>query len=126
MARSGSQSVERAMAVLQCLVEADSDIGVTEIAGRADLTVSTAHRLLRALRATGLVSQDQTSERYRLGPGAVALGRRAELRLGFDRLQPHLNELATDTGESITLGTRLSNEMLVVSHIPSAHPLRVG
>ena len=126
MTRSGSQSAERALTVLQCIAEADGDIGVSEIGARTGLSVSTAHRLVQALRATGLVSQDQRSERYRLGPGAVALGRRAELRLGVDRLQPHLRELAMCTGESVTLGTRLGNEMLVVSHIPSAHPLRVG
>src|SRR5215204_582150 len=127
MARSGSQSVERALAVLQCIAEADGDIGVSEIGGRCGLSVSTAHRLVQALRAPGLVSQDQRSERYRLGPGAVALGRRAELRLGVSRLEPHLRDrLAACTGESITLGTRLGNEMLVVSHIPSSHPLRVG
>src|SRR5215216_4321931 len=114
------------MAVLQCIAETDRDIGVSEIGARTGLSVSTAHRLVQALRATGLVSQDQRSERYRLGPGAVALGRRAELRLGVDRLQPHLRELGMCTGESVTLGTRLVNEMLVVSHFSYAHPLQVG
>src|SRR5215217_67901 len=83
VARSGSQSVERALAVLQHIGEADEDVGVSELAARTSLSVSTTHRLVQALRTAGLVAQDERSERYHLGPGAVALGRRAEARLGF-------------------------------------------
>ena len=124
MARSGSQSVERALAVLQHIAQADDDVGVSEIATRTGLSVSTAHRLIQALRGAGLVSQDERTERYHLGPGAVALGRRAEARLGFDRLLPHLRTLGAKTGESISLGTRVGTEMLVVLHVDSPHPLR--
>ena len=124
VARSGSQSVERALAVLQHIAQADDDVGVSEIAIRTGLSISTAHRLIQALRGAGLVSQDERTERYHLGPGAVALGRRAEARLGFDRLLPHLRTLGAKTGESISLGTRVGTEMLVVLHVDSPHPLR--
>jgi IclR family transcriptional regulator, acetate operon repressor len=124
VARSGSQSVERALGVLRGIAEADDDLGVSEIASRTGLSVSTAHRLVQALKAVGLVAQDERSERYHLGPGAVALGRRAEGRLGFDRLLPHLRDLGRRTGESISLGTRVGTEMLVVLHVDSAHALR--
>jgi IclR family transcriptional regulator, acetate operon repressor len=116
--------VERALAVLQRIAESDDDIGVSELAARTGLSVSTAHRLVQALRTAGLVAQDERSERYHLGPGAVALGRRAEARLGFDRLLPHLRALGARTGESISLGTRVGTEMLVVLHVDSSHPLR--
>jgi IclR family transcriptional regulator, acetate operon repressor len=124
VARSGSQSVERALGVLRGIAEAEDDLGVSEIASRTGLSVSTAHRLVQALKAAGLVAQDERSERYHLGPGAVALGRRAEARLGFDRLLPHLRDLGRRTGESISLGTRVGTEMLVVLHVDSTHPLR--
>jgi DNA-binding IclR family transcriptional regulator len=124
VARSGSQSVERALGVLGCIADGGGDVGVSEIAARTGLSVSTAHRLVQALRAAGLVAQDAQTERYHLGPGAVALGRRAESRLGYDRLLPYLRELGARTGESISLGTRVANEMLVVLHVESPYPLR--
>ncbi len=124
MARSGSQSVERALDVLRGIADAGGDVGVSEIAARTGLSVSTAHRLIQALRAAGMVAQDEQTERYHLGPGAVALGRRAESRLGYDRLLPYLRELGAQTGESISLGTRVGIEMLVVLHVDSPHPLR--
>jgi DNA-binding IclR family transcriptional regulator len=124
MARSGSQSVERALAVVRCLAASDEDLGVTDVAARTALSVSTAHRLLQALRTDGLVAQDPRTERYHLGPGFVALGRRAEARLPFDHLVPRLEELAGATGESVSLGTRVGDEVLIVLHVDSPQPLR--
>jgi DNA-binding IclR family transcriptional regulator len=47
-----------------------------EVARALDLPTSTTHRLMRSLRARGYVVR-MTSGRYRLGPAAMALGRRA-------------------------------------------------
>jgi DNA-binding IclR family transcriptional regulator len=124
MARTGSQSVERALTVLRCLAASDVDLGVSDIATRTSLSVSTTHRLLQALRADGLVAQDPRTERYHLGPGLVALGRRAEARMPFDHLMPHLEALAQATGESVSLGTRVGDEVLIVLHVDSPQPLR--
>lgn len=122
--RTGTQSVERALRVLGLLATAPQDVGVTAVAAATDLTVSTTHRLLRALAAAGLVAQERDTERYHLGAGLVALGRRAEARLGLDRWHAALQRLAAETGESATLGTRVGNEVLVADHVPSAQALR--
>src|SRR4051812_43511864 len=124
MARTGSQSVERALAVLRSLAVSDDDLGVTDVAARTTLSVSTTHRLLQALRNDGLVAQDPRTERYHLGPALVALGRRAEARMPFEHLLPRLQELAAVAGESVSLGTRVGDEVLIVLHVDSPHPLR--
>jgi DNA-binding IclR family transcriptional regulator len=122
--RSGAQAVERALAVLRC-VEADDDgVGVTELAQRTGLTVSTAHRLARTLTEAGLFLQDARTERYHLGPTLVVLGRKAERRLGYRQALPLLEELAETTGESINLGIRAGNEVRVVLDVLSRQPLR--
>ena len=54
----------------------------------------------------------------------MALGRRAESRVRFERLRPRLEELAAATGESVSLGTRIGDEVLIVVHVDSAQPLR--
>jgi len=124
MARTGSQSVERALAVVRCLAAADDDLGVSDVAARSALSVSTAHRLLQALRSDGLVAQDPRTERYHLGPGLVALGRRAEARVPFQHLVRPMEALAATTGESVSVGTRVGDEVLIVLHVDSPHPLR--
>jgi IclR family transcriptional regulator, acetate operon repressor len=122
--RSGAQSVERALDVLRCFETASGDLGVTEIAGRTGLSVSTAHRLTRALCAGGLLVQDPRTERYQLGPALVVLGRRAQDQLGYARALPTLEALAGKTGESVNLGIRSGLEVLVVLDVASPQPLR--
>jgi hypothetical protein len=116
--RSGAQSVERALAVLHCFERADRSLGVSELAAATGLTVSTTHRLTRALCAGGLLMQDPRSERYQLGPMVVVLGRRAEEHLGYARALPTLEALAESTGESVNLGIRSGAEVLVVRRLP--------
>lgn len=122
--RTGAQSVERALAVLRCFEGAAGDLGVSEIAARTGLSVSTAHRLTRALCAGGLLAQDSRTERYQLGPLLVVLGNRAEQRLGYARALPALEQLAQETGESVNLGIRSGVDVLVVLSVASPHPLR--
>jgi IclR family transcriptional regulator, acetate operon repressor len=122
--RSGAQSAGRALAVLRCFETAPGDLGVTEIATRTGLTVSTAHRLARALCDGGLLIHDPRRERYRLGPTLVVLGRKAEAQLGYAQVLPILEELATATGESVNLGIRAGSEVLVVLDVASSQPLR--
>jgi IclR family acetate operon transcriptional repressor len=119
---SGSQSVERALAVLDCLARSRGELGVSGVAAQTGLTISTAHRLVRTLVDAGLLGQDDRTSRYHLGPTLVALGRRAEAVLGFDRLEPALRALSARTGESIAVGTRVGNEVVVALHLPSAQP----
>jgi IclR family transcriptional regulator, acetate operon repressor len=116
--------VERALAVLRCFERADRSLGVSELAAATGLTVSTTHRLTRALCAGGLLMQDPRSERYQLGPMAVVLGRRAEEHFGYARALPTLESLAESTGESVNLGIRSGAEVLVVLAVRSPQPLR--
>lgn len=122
--RSGAQSVERALGVLRTFEAAPDGLGVSEVAHRTGLTVSTAHRLTRALCSAGLLTQDPRTERYQLGPVLVVLGRRAEERLGYASVLPALQELAAATGESVNLGIGLGAEVLVVLDAASDQPLR--
>ncbi len=122
--RSGAQSVERALAVLRAIDQAEDGLGVSEIAQRRGLTVSTAHRLTRVLCDAGLVSQDPRTDRYQLGPALVVLGRRAEDRLGYRLALPELEKLADATGESVNLGIRAGSDVLVVLDVTSRQPLR--
>lgn len=122
--RTGAQAVERALAVLRCFERGEAALGITELATRTGLTVSTVHRLVRALTEGGLLVQDPRSERYQLGPTLVVLGRQAEEQLGYGQVLPLLEELAEDTGESINMGIRTGNEVQVVLDVASSQPLR--
>lgn len=110
--------------MLRVIEQAEDGLGVSEIAQRRGLTVSTAHRLARVLCDAGFVTQDFRTDRYHLGPALVVLGRRAEARLGYGLALPTLEALAESTGESVNLGILAASEVLVVLDVPSSQPLR--
>jgi IclR family acetate operon transcriptional repressor len=122
--RSGTQAIDRALGLLRVFETAESDLGITALAAASDLSVSTTHRLVKALVAAGLVAQDPETERYHLGASLVTLGHRAAARLGFARWVAVLEDLARTTGESASLGTREGRHVLIAAHIPSSQALR--
>jgi DNA-binding FadR family transcriptional regulator len=75
------QTVARAFAVLEALADL-GDGGVVEIARRAGLHPSTAHRLLAALIDGGYAAQDPATGRYRLGGKVLELATNARARDG--------------------------------------------
>ncbi|MCP9976905.1 helix-turn-helix domain-containing protein [Actinomadura madurae] len=71
--KPGTQTVDRSVAVLRSF-EGAARQTPTEIAHRLGLSVSTAHRIVHALHATGMLAQDPATERYFLGPTTAILG----------------------------------------------------
>lgn len=122
--RTGTQAVERALAVLRVLEDGDDTLPLTTLAERAGLSVSTTHRLVRALCDAGILRQDVLTERYGLGPRLVALGQRAEASLGLAAARPALERLAVDSGESVNLGVLDGTEVVVLLCIASSQRLR--
>ncbi|URM93319.1 IclR family transcriptional regulator [Actinomadura madurae] len=121
--KPGTQTVDRSVAVLRSF-EGAARQTPTEIAHRLGLSVSTAHRIVHALHATGMLAQDPATERYFLGPTTAILGRLALERMGATLLQPELTALRDGTGEAVSLGVRAGDEVAVLMHLPSVHPLR--
>ncbi|BAI73780.1 acetyl-CoA synthetase (plasmid) [Azospirillum sp. B510] len=80
-AAGGTQSLERAIALLRAVAEAGTaGARLADLMAGVGLSKATAHRLLMALARDGLVEQDAGSKRYHLGPDLMALGDLAALR----------------------------------------------
>lgn len=99
------ESVIAALRVAESFSDSDSgDLGVTEISRLTGLAKDRVFRILTTLAHLGYVQKDQTSKRYRLGPGFLILGegyrRRLDLRTSA---VPILNELARASGDTAYL-----------------------
>jgi IclR family acetate operon transcriptional repressor len=123
---SGTQAIGRTLAVLEVFRDRSDDLGISEIAGQLSLSASTVHRIVRALTAKGYLAQDKTTDRYYLGRSAVLLGQAANQRLGLDAAQAVVERLAEETEESVNLGVRDGDDMVVVIRAESKHPLRLS
>lgn len=94
-------TVSRAMRVLRAFTDDRPTRGVTELAAELDMDKSQVQRMLATLAGQGFTAIDPATRRYTLGPALVQLGRRAEHSPGLrHQLEPHLEKLAADTGES--------------------------
>lgn len=121
---AGTQSIRRAFAVLDLFREAGGDLGVVQIAERLGLTLSTGHRIARALVAEGYLAQGEGRERYRLGVQALLLGQAAQRAMGMEVALPVLRGLAEETQESVNLGLVALDHVVVIQRVESPQPLR--
>jgi IclR family acetate operon transcriptional repressor len=118
-------TVGRVTAVLDAFLEADRDLGVTELAAQLGLAKSVVHRLMTALTDAEYLAHDVGSRRYSLGPKALRLGLVAvgQMRIR-ERALPYLRELAAETGETATLSLLVSDHRVYAEQIESAHHVR--
>jgi DNA-binding IclR family transcriptional regulator len=112
------QSAERALALLTLFDETRTEIGVTEMAQAIGVHKSTASRLAATLERAGLLAR--AGRRYRLGLQVIRLGTLA-LR-SFDlvaAMQPAMEKLASQTGETVNLAVPDGAGILNVAEIAS-------
>src|SRR6185437_13079533 len=98
----GTQSIQRAVAVLRILATArETGLGITEISMHADLTRPTTHRILSVLVAEGIVERRPGSRRYVVGEQIplLALARRTRDPL-LDIVTPHLRAAVGEIGDT--------------------------
>ena len=96
----------------------------TAIAEATGLTKPTAHRLINALQAHGLLMHVD-GVGYTLGPRFLALASTAVRELPLRQLaRPFLEELATSTGESAQLYVRSGDRRICVDAVESDNELR--
>ena len=72
--RQGIKSVEHGMRVVEALLSLQGPAPLKELASRAKMSSSAAHRYLVSLIRSGMVQQHAESGHYRIGPLAVRIG----------------------------------------------------
>jgi len=104
--------------VLAAFDDGHEELGVTEMARSLGVHKSTASRLAAVLERTGFLAR--TGKRYRLGTEVIRLGSLA-LR-NYDivaELQPAMDKLSQQTGETINLAVPAGPDILNVAEVPS-------
>lgn len=111
--RSGAQAVERAISVLDCFSTGEAQLGLSQLATRANLPTSTAYRIAQALVRGGLLER-QGRDGYRVSAGMVALVRPVLSRLRVDAAAPMLYKLAARTKLTVSLGVAGERDFITV------------
>ena len=124
----GLKSVLTALDLLDCFIT-DSQLGVTDLATRLNISKSSAHRLLTSLCDRGFTARDAQTGRYELGLHLNELGRLAVSRLPIrQRAMPILEDLRQRTGFTIHLAVPDTANVVYVErmHGPGRFHLMAG
>jgi IclR family acetate operon transcriptional repressor len=124
--RDRVQSLDRALDVLEALAGGE-ELGVSEVAARTGLVVSTAHRLLAGLADRGYVAQNRANGRYALGFKVLELAGGLEARTSMLRAaaRPHLEALQRATGETTNLVILDADRVIYIDQVEGTHSVRM-
>jgi IclR family acetate operon transcriptional repressor len=115
--RNKVQSLDRALEILK-LLGSEPEMRVTDLARRLEVHKSTAFRLLSTLQEHGLVEQNPSTEKYRLGYGLVRLAASVVGEIDLARAsRPVLQELATRTSETVNLAILQGDQVVNIDQI---------
>jgi len=123
---SSNLAVERALILLRYIIDNPDGLGIREASRVLGDNPATVQKLINSLSAQGYVVQDETTERYHLGPGAVQLGLTALSRLGVRQVaRPHLEALQRDCGETTFLAIPRGDHVVYIDKVVSSEPIRM-
>lgn len=121
----GSSVIVNVIDVLRCFSVEHPVLGVTEIATKVGLHKSSISRILATLEQERIVAQDETTRKYSLGLGLIAVAGPLLANLDVRRVSfPFLEELAAATGETAVLTIWDGLESVSVEQIPSIHQVK--
>lgn len=126
MPTNKTQSIDRAVAILDYFSMEHPEAGVREIARFLKLHPSTVGRMLATLTAEDILIQDEITHRYKLGSkvlkwGAVYLG---NLNIQ-NEARPYMQALREKTNETVSLYVPSGDERVLIERMESTHFIRV-
>jgi DNA-binding IclR family transcriptional regulator len=119
-------TVARVVDLMRALAEAGRDVGVSELARRLDLPVSTVHRLLKLLIEQGMAEKARDRRRYRAGLELFRVGALvANQRHQAEVIEPVLQRIGEECGEACfyCLYLPAPRKVMAVSRVDGPLPL---
>jgi IclR family acetate operon transcriptional repressor len=123
---STSTTVAKAFAILRALsAEAREGMNLSEVCARVGMSRSTTHRYLTTLEKLDLAERDG-GDRFHLGPQLVALAGSYLANSDLRReSMPLLQELASQTQETIHLAVPSGNEVVYIDKVDSRQAIQM-
>ena len=121
-----NQSLERAVAILECFTLDKPVLGVREAARKARLSSSAAGRLMGAMKDLGILNQDPETSAYMMGSKVLAWAGIYTVTSDVRTLSlPVMVRLQQQTRETISLYVMEGNERVCVERLESSETVRI-
>ncbi len=117
-------SLQRALAILNAFTITEPELGVRDLARRLDLSPSTAGRIASMLHKAGVLSQNPTNRKYRLGAKVLHWAWVFEETLNLDHVAlPVMEGLREATSETISLNIAQGGHRMCIAWLRSPHAM---
>lgn len=121
--KTSIQVIERMNSLLEVLADTPDPVSLKVLAGSTGLHPSTAHRILAAMTAAGLVERHEVGT-YALGIRLLELGNLVKSRISIRQVAlPYMQQLHEQLGEAVNLGIRYEDEIIYVERTSSGRSL---
>lgn len=116
-----TKTLFKALQVLDCFTATTPELGITEISERLGLYKSNVHNILDTFVKAGYIKKNPDNGKYRLALRVLELGHVVSSNISFRKtIQPHMQELADVTGETIFLA--IPSDDTEVVYLDSSSP----
>lgn len=123
--QDGVQSIDRAVAILNCFSVEIEELPLGEIAEVTHLPKPTVYRILSSLKKHGWIEQDDRTGEYRLGFRLYTLGAIVGAQMDLRRSAlPVMQSLAEDTQETVNLNLIDRGERICIELVEGSHAIR--
>ena len=125
---SGVRSLLRGLTILDVLADSpDGLVCLADIAERAGLSASTAHRLLTTLVERGYAGREPGSKGYVIGHRMIRFSSAVKRRTAQLRrlVRPHLEAITAETGETSNLVVLDGQSVVYVDQVEGTRALRM-
>ncbi len=124
--KTGIQSVDRALTILEIIAASTGEISLNDICARARLNVSTGHHLVKTLVSRNYVAPGSGRGTYSLGSQVLTLAGAVNWQSNLSgRAQPLLDHLNATTGEAVHLAVLEGVDLVTLIKREARHALRV-
>lgn len=123
----GVKAADMCLRILEHVAFSPEAVGVTQIADSVSIAKSAAFKHLQTLSDHGLVVQDASTARYRLGPKAWLIGQQAQSLNDITAIAlPFMLAARNETGLGVVLSTPTASSAYVVLTCPGTHQIEIG
>ena len=119
------QALARGLTILSLFDIEHPEWSLSEISRSANISKTTAYRMLRTLEIEGFIAYNPDSELYHIGQASIPVAYLALSNIGFARMaHPILEKLADITSETVELAVEGKGGAVVVDHVATSHPFK--
>lgn len=120
-----STTLLKAFDILESFRNDSHELGVSDIALKVNLPVSSTHRIIQSLEFEGLLLQNPENKKYRLGTKFLSLAGKCQCyQKYFDIATTLVNELGQLTCETVNLAISSCDSTIHILRTESPHILR--